>query len=136
MSNKNIYYKAEHLLAIWHFLISTNLECCISNKCENKWKWNVIFLSKLPKGQINLKPQMFDFSTHYIIIPHDKRKTGILKTKTPASLIKRVLKSARFLWSALRIYFPQHHPNSTHKYFEVDLENMLQFFIGNIDAVF
>ena len=95
---------------------------------------------------VNLKSQNFsqinsiktyDFSTLYTTIPHDKLKTRLFDIIDSCFFNKNGKRKYSYLViSHSKTYFVKHHSDSTHKYSEVEIKNMLEFLIDNIFVVF
>ena len=75
----------------------------------------------------------FDFSTIYRTIPYSKLKDKLWEL-VPLCFIKKN-GQRRYKYLALgrdRFYFVKHHSDSTKKFSETDIFNMLEFLIDNI----
>jgi hypothetical protein len=82
----------------------------------------------------------FDFSTLYTTIPHSKLKDK-LRELVQLCFIKKngQVPQRRYKYLVLgrdRSYFVKHHSDSTKKFSETDIFNMLEFLIDNIFAMF
>ena len=78
-----------------------------------------------------------DFSTLYTTIPHEKLKTRLADIIRNAFFHKNGRRRYKFLVIHPRgNYFVRDHTDSTHKYTEDDIIQMLNFLIDNIFVVF
>jgi hypothetical protein len=79
----------------------------------------------------------YDFRTLYTTIPHDKSKTRLFGIIDSCFFNKNSKRKYSYLVvNYLRTYFVIHDSDSTHKYSEVDIKEMLGFLINNIFVVF
>ena len=79
----------------------------------------------------------YDFTTLYTTIPHDKLKTRLFNMIDSCFFNKNGKRKYSYLVvNHSRTYFVIHDSDSTHKYSEVDIKEMLGFLIDNIFVVF
>ena len=79
----------------------------------------------------------FDFSTLYTTIPHSKLKDKLRELLQLCFIKKNGQRRYKYLVLGRdRSYFVKHHSDSTKKFSETDIFNMLEFLIDNIFAMF
>jgi hypothetical protein len=79
----------------------------------------------------------FDFSNLYTTIPHSKLKNKLRELVQLCFIKKNGQRRYRYLVLGRDIsYFVKHHSDSTKKFSETDIFNMLEFLIDNIFARF
>ena len=79
----------------------------------------------------------YDFSTLYTTIPHTKLKDRLFGIIDNCFFTKNGTRKFKYLVIGhCDTYFVQHHSDSTQKYTEVDIKNMLEFLIDNIFVMF
>ena len=79
----------------------------------------------------------FDFSTLYTTIPHSKRKVKLRELVQLCFIKKNVQRRYKYLVLGRdRSYFVKNHSDSTKKFSETDIINMLEFLIDNIYFIF
>jgi hypothetical protein len=76
-------------------------------------------------SQIN-SVKMYDFSTHYTTIPHEKLKSKLVDIIDNCFCSRNGKTEHSYLViSHLKQYFVKYHSDSTHKYSEVEIKKML-----------
>ena len=79
----------------------------------------------------------FDFSTLYTTIPHSKLKDKLRELVQLCFIKKNGQRRYKYLVLGRdRSYFVKHHSDSTKKFSETDIFNMLKFLIDNIFVMF
>ena len=79
----------------------------------------------------------FDFSTLYTTIPHSKLKDKLRELVQLCFIKKNGQRRYKYLVLGRdRSYFVKHHSDSTKKFSETDIYNMLKFLIDNIFVMF
>ena len=79
----------------------------------------------------------FDFSTVYTTIPHSKLKNKLRELVQLCFIKKNGQRRYKYLVIGRdRSYFVKHHSDSTKKFSETDIFNMLEFLIDNIFVMF
>ena len=79
----------------------------------------------------------FDFSTIYTTIPHSKLKDKLRELVQLCFLKKNGQRRYKYLVLGQdRSYFVKHYSDSTKKFSETDIFNMLEFLIDNIFVMF
>merc|ERR1712148_15503 len=79
----------------------------------------------------------YDFSTLYTTIPHTKLKDRLFGIIDNCFFTKNGTRKFKYLVIGhCDTYFVQHHSDSTQKYTDVDINNMLEFLIDNIFVMF
>ena len=77
----------------------------------------------------------FDFSTLYTAIPHSKLKVKLRELVQLCFIKKNGQRRYKYLVRDIS-YFVKHHSDSTKKFSEIDIFNMLEFLIDNIFVMF
>ena len=78
-----------------------------------------------------------DFSTLYTTIPHSNLKDTLKELVQLCFITKNGQRKYKYLVLGRdRFYFVKHHSDSTKKFSETDIFNMLEFLIDNIFAMF
>ena len=81
--------------------------------------------------------ETFDFSTLYTTIPHSKLKDKLRELVQLCFIKKNGQCRCTYLVLGRHIsYFVKHHCDSTKKFSETDIFNILEFLIDNIFAMF
>jgi hypothetical protein len=79
----------------------------------------------------------YDFTTLYMTIPHDKLMTRLFNMINSCFFNKNGKRKYSYLFvNHSRTYFVIHDSDSTHKYSEVHINEMLGFLINNIFVEF
>ena len=81
--------------------------------------------------------KIYDLSTLYTTIPHNKLKSGLFQIIDNCFLNKNGTRKYKFLVIGKQdTYFVRHHSDSPYKYSEADIKSMLGFLVDNIYVVF